>query len=314
MVPIPALIAAGASIIGQGASALSQSSINRKTREYNEKMYAKQRADSLQDWNMQNQYNSPAEQMRRLKSAGLNPNLVYGEGAVANNSSLPRQVQMDNWKPEAPRYDGSGIAQSMSSIYDIQLKTAQTDNLKATNEVLKQDALLRAAQTASTVAGTARSKFDLGQAQTLSQYVIEQAKANLNATQTGTDINLQANERAAAQSAQSLQKGAEEILSIRLGRAKTEAERNLILQQMASVQKDVRLKQLDIDLKEQGIQPGDPMWSRVLARILEDTVGSENVIKKLSEGVKKGANILLDGGRQNDRNTIEKLKKYRGIK
>ena len=37
-------------------------------------------------WNAQNEYNTPAMQMQRLKEAGLNPNLVYGSGARSNNS------------------------------------------------------------------------------------------------------------------------------------------------------------------------------------------------------------------------------------
>ena len=28
-------------------------------------------------WNMQNEYNTPANQMKRLQDAGLNPNLIY---------------------------------------------------------------------------------------------------------------------------------------------------------------------------------------------------------------------------------------------
>lgn len=38
-------------------------------------------------WNTQNEYNSPKEQMRRLKDAGLNPMLVYGNGSVSGNTS-----------------------------------------------------------------------------------------------------------------------------------------------------------------------------------------------------------------------------------
>lgn len=43
-------------------------------------------------WERQNEYNKPANQMKRLKEAGLNPNLVYGTGTVAGNTSsqLPK--------------------------------------------------------------------------------------------------------------------------------------------------------------------------------------------------------------------------------
>lgn len=269
MAAILAPVLAGAmSLAGQGINALTQGSMNRKTREYNEKMYAKQRADSISDWNMQNSYNSPQSQMARLKAAGLNPNLVYGEGSVANNSALPRQVSQDSWKPEAPRFDLGGAATtSLSTYYDVQIKEAQANNLKATNAVLQQDALLKAAQTAATVQGTSKSQFDLGQAQTLSQYIIEQARANLRATTTTTDLAISANERAATKQTQDLAKGVEEILSMRLGRAKTQEEIRLITEQMRNLRADLRLKELDINLKKRGINPSDPTWQRVLAQL-----------------------------------------------
>lgn len=43
--------------------------------------------DSVSLWNMNNAYNSPTQQMKRLKDAGLNPNLVYGNGSVVGNTS-----------------------------------------------------------------------------------------------------------------------------------------------------------------------------------------------------------------------------------
>lgn len=40
-------------------------------------------------WNMQNEYNSPSEQMRRYKDAGLNPMLIYGQGTPGNAQTQP---------------------------------------------------------------------------------------------------------------------------------------------------------------------------------------------------------------------------------
>ena len=44
------------------------------------KQYEREKADNIALWNMQNAYNSPVEQMKRLKEAGLNENLVYQSG------------------------------------------------------------------------------------------------------------------------------------------------------------------------------------------------------------------------------------------
>lgn len=44
---------------------------------------------AMQAWNMQNDYNSPANQVQRLRDAGLNPNLFYNMGDTGNASSAP---------------------------------------------------------------------------------------------------------------------------------------------------------------------------------------------------------------------------------
>ena len=49
------------------------------------------------EWKRQAEYNSPVNQMARLKQAGLNPHLVYGNGASVSvgNMNLPSQSKID---------------------------------------------------------------------------------------------------------------------------------------------------------------------------------------------------------------------------
>ena len=77
--PFPfAAVAAGlAPIIGglianKGGKNQNQANVaqQRLANEHNEKM-----------WRLQNDYNNPMAQMQRLREAGLNPNLVYGQGS-----------------------------------------------------------------------------------------------------------------------------------------------------------------------------------------------------------------------------------------
>lgn len=44
---------------------------------------------NIEQWHRQNKYNSPIEQMARLRQAGLNPNLLYGSFNPGNASSSP---------------------------------------------------------------------------------------------------------------------------------------------------------------------------------------------------------------------------------
>lgn len=94
----------------------------------------------LEMWNRANEYNSPEKQMERLSSAGLNPNLVYGHGAVGNTSSaLPKYnapTQQFNYRPPVD------LTNTLAMFQDFQVKQAQIDNLKeqGRNLRLKNDA------------------------------------------------------------------------------------------------------------------------------------------------------------------------------
>lgn len=44
--------------------------------------------NTLEMWNLMNEYNTPSAQMTRFKEAGLNPMLIYGQG-TPGNASLP---------------------------------------------------------------------------------------------------------------------------------------------------------------------------------------------------------------------------------
>lgn len=74
--PLGGLIGAG---IGGVSEGLDESQSNQA--------YKRQLNDNIMLWNMQNAYNSPVQQMQRLKAAGLNPMLVYGSGNVSGNAS-----------------------------------------------------------------------------------------------------------------------------------------------------------------------------------------------------------------------------------
>lgn len=138
-----AAIAGGSGLVGGLIQAFGARKQQKRQNAFAEKMYNKQRADALSDWQMQNAYNTPEMQMQRLQDAGLNPNLVYGNGADAMSKdgvrSSDAQVPQQQNTMEGV---GSGIAsagQALSFGYvDLQAKTAQVDNMKAQNKQLEE--------------------------------------------------------------------------------------------------------------------------------------------------------------------------------
>lgn len=244
--------------------------VNRDQQKYNEKWYNRQLTDNINLWRMQNEYNTPAAQMARFKEAGLNPNLIYGQGNPGNAAQLSRpDVQPTQFRMNEQAFSNIG-RQSLDSIYDIQLKQAQVDNLRAQNSVIKQDAILKSALTRSTLTGEQQKRFDLDFAGELRGTSADYQREKLRNLKTQTDYTLNRDVREALSNTSNLNEALQRIESMKLQRAKTSQEINNIKQQTRILKADETLKQLELDLRRQGINPNDPMWTRILGRVISD--------------------------------------------
>lgn len=93
--PLSGLVAAGIGAAVSAGNIFSQQSANRQNVQFQREQNALNRKWALEQWNRENRYNSPAAQMQRLKAAGLNPGLIYGDGAAgmpAAASHSPEQT------------------------------------------------------------------------------------------------------------------------------------------------------------------------------------------------------------------------------
>lgn len=117
-----------------------------KTNEANMKLAEYQYSKDLEMWNKGNAYNNPIEQMKRLKEAGLNPNLVYGNGSAVGNSAgqLPKYNAPTMSYNYIPPVDLPG---TIGAFQDIQIRNAQIDNLKAQRIATEQGTLMKGVQT-----------------------------------------------------------------------------------------------------------------------------------------------------------------------
>ena len=76
-------------------------------------------------YNMDNRYNSPVMQRARLEEAGLNPNLMYGDGGIQNTSSgAPGSAS-----GQAPHVDYGKPSDAISNVMQYALVNAQTDKM-----------------------------------------------------------------------------------------------------------------------------------------------------------------------------------------
>lgn len=265
--PIAApVVAAAAQVAASGINAYATGKMNRKTRKWSEGMAQQSRKWALEDQAAMNEYNDPSSQMERLRKAGLNPALVYGNGATTEAAPI-RSTEQPDWKPETPDY-GSGISNSIAAYVDTKQKEAQTNNLRAQNTVLQQEAILKAATTANVASQTATGQFDLAQKNRLADISAQAAEANLRKINQDIDLSMSKNDRETALASSSIQEAAARILQTRAQTANTKAEKEAILRRIEGLKKDNQLKQLDINLREKGINPSDPIYMRAIGQFL----------------------------------------------
>lgn len=125
------LIDAGASFIGGLFGSSAQESANRT----NIMLQREAQAWNESMWQKQNEYNTPAAQIQRMREAGLNPALMYTQGNVGNAESVksvsPAQVQPVTGLSQGIASAGDAIADGIIKMEQVKQMRAQTRMLQA---------------------------------------------------------------------------------------------------------------------------------------------------------------------------------------
>lgn len=147
--PVGTIASAAGSLIGSISSSNAskkqlqmQQEENEKNRQFNSAEAAIARQFNADQANLQysrvleqNEYNSPAQQMKRLKEAGLNPNLAYGDlgssvqmsgGTAASGSAASSSGTVGTALPDYSLLSGIG-----KTLSEINLMDAQAGKLRA---------------------------------------------------------------------------------------------------------------------------------------------------------------------------------------
>ena len=107
---------------------------NEKTRQYNLMLAKKQNAWNVEQWNRENEYNSPAQQKARLEAAGLNADMMYGGSGVQNTAAS--SPDMTSGAPATPM-DWSSLANkktlgsAITDALNYEMARAQINSIKA---------------------------------------------------------------------------------------------------------------------------------------------------------------------------------------
>lgn len=260
---LPYAIMGGASLISSILSSQSQDKANQQNAAAQKvindsnidfqfkKMFA-ERGWALSDFNTINQYNSPLQQMQRLREAGLNPNLVYGTGAV-NTAGMIKSTQgaapdlgRANVMP-LPTPDLGGV---LGQMYSLQQTQAQTDNLKATNINLQKDAILKDIAIGANATGASQKALQFKIDSTLQDTTVGVRKTELELKKQGLEL------------------GKQSMKSSMYDNLLKMAQTLEAKQRVEILQKEGKLKQLDINLRDIGLNPNDNVILRMIIQNL----------------------------------------------
>lgn len=134
-IPVISLIL---SALGIGASAYGVHATNKA----NKQIAREAQKHEIDMWNMQNLYNDPKAQMQRLKSAGLNPNMVYGSGNVSGLQSgePPKAHRAEMHNPLEP-FGTSSALDMLNQYAQWEQTKANIDNVQQAANVNKARAI-----------------------------------------------------------------------------------------------------------------------------------------------------------------------------
>lgn len=139
---ISSIMSGVGSLAGTALSAIG----NKRERKYTMQLMNHQYDQNLAAWQLQNEYNSPESQMGRLVRAGLNPNLVYGNGSAANTAgsiSTPVPQNLDGYRKD---YGDLGASEAINKYYQGVSSNLAIEQMRINNDLADADYQLKQKQ------------------------------------------------------------------------------------------------------------------------------------------------------------------------
>lgn len=286
-----------AQFAGNAINASSQKNMNSQSMMFQQAMYDRQHKDTLAFWEKNNEYNSPANQMKLLKDAGINPAVAY----AGKNNFVPSQ-KMQTPTPGNPTFTppqyGTGLS-NLSQIADWDVKNAQVDNLKSQTTANINKSLLTLLQADQT-------KFNTSQVKRLADTQAQVLNEQLRQTQISNQFQVSENQRRNISTSSNLMQAVAKVAQAKAQTENLKVDRKRIEAMTSSIWRDSQLKKLDIELKKTGVNPSDPQYQRVAVRLANELVNNFD----WDEALKKKTNIPKIPVTKKDSSNHGKVKFY----
>lgn len=295
--------AALAPVAGQIIGGLFDSENVSDTNAANLELARQQNLWKIQQWERENEYNLPSNQMQRLRDAGINPNLAFSNGQLSNVSASSPQLDRATLAP----YTGysSTLANGFSSAInaakligdlaqqkmDLKLAGSNYDYSTLRNE---EQALKNVYQQIS----NSNLKYDTDLKGELYQTNKEVAKANLRSILLQNEMQEYKNSEIQAN-----------IDLIRINTQYRQEEIKIVKQSLIKLKYDtmfskgqVDRQEYELNLLKQGVNPNDPIWARVLTQAINDPDYLNNFLSGVSR-------LVYNAGEQFNKG-LNKFKSY----
>lgn len=260
-------IGAAAAIGSVAGNAIATGKMNKRAERFSREMYDKQRQHAVSDWNTVNAYNDPSAQMKRLQDAGLNPNLVYGNGsASAGEATAPRSAQSSQPNYRVPEMDFNSVVQQAMATQQSQANIRRTEaETDAINTRTISDAFKNSLNDAIGIDAMANN---YNRATDIISIKSEKDNADWEAYKIGA-FQGQPYDSPNSPVAKAIKAGFEQSLQ-NLRNAKVQED----VQQATAI-----IQQFQAGLTKQGLSPNSPWYVKFLGDLLKDAGLFNNPLK-----------------------------------
>lgn len=258
---------------------------------------------SIEDWNKQNKYNSPEQQMNRLRQAGLNPHLIYGKGAT----HTAQAIQQTNTKPnsaQAPQKDNSfikNIPENFNSAFgaysSIASKKLDQDAAQQNIDLLMAEKQLKQLEIADKTIKGKSNLNDYNIAMETKSAVIrktlEQAKhaeLKTKGMQQSNEIQLTREQRAAVQHNSDIRKNAQAVINMQITATKDRQQiQNLKALKNSTLLKNELLK-WQLEHKEYSDEAIQKMKYDLLGKLINKVMSGTSIMDSIKQAIKESVN------------------------
>ena len=181
-----------------------QTQLNQQAQDYNLVNMEIQNKYAMENWLAQQEYNSPANQLKRVREAGLNPNALFGNGNISNvatsapdtpDSSSPSGGSAGSFNTDVPYYDSplkSAFQSSLQALQaslqyqsvnqDIRNKQATENLTNAQVENTLQNTLKQQEETLSYLLDNQKKHFENSKLKELYDFRVKQLELDIEHT------------------------------------------------------------------------------------------------------------------------------------